>query len=149
MAVLGVSVCVCVCVCVYAWICACACAYASVFVRMHMCVDSPPGLSTTQPQSTLKHITTSHIHMRRYYKLKQITTSHIHIRRYYELSSTAMNISGGLVTAADLEQALNAAITCTILAAAGPQRSRMLSLLYKVRMGYVCSVPFTHTHILM
>ena len=133
MAVLGVSVCVCVCVCVYAWICACACAYASVFVRMHMCVDSPPGLSTTQPQSTLKHI----------------TTSHIHIRRYYELSSTAMNISGGLVTAADLEQALNAAITCTILAAAGPQRSRMLSLLYKVRMGYVCSVPFTHTHILM
>ncbi|KAF5830942.1 hypothetical protein DUNSADRAFT_13825 [Dunaliella salina] len=51
--------------------------------------------------------------------------------RYYELSSTAMNISGGMVTPADLEQALNAAITCTILAAAGPQRSRMLSLLYK------------------
>ena len=31
-----------------------------------------------------------------------------------------------------LEQALTAAVTCTILAAAGPQRSRVLATLYKV-----------------
>ena len=31
-----------------------------------------------------------------------------------------------------LEQALAAAVTCTILAAAGPQRSRVLATLYKV-----------------
>lgn len=31
-----------------------------------------------------------------------------------------------------LEQALSAAVTCTILAAAGPQRSRVLATLYKV-----------------
>jgi hypothetical protein len=31
-----------------------------------------------------------------------------------------------------LEQALSAAITCTILAGAGPQRSRVLATLYKV-----------------
>ncbi|KAE8679877.1 COP9 signalosome complex subunit 4 [Hibiscus syriacus] len=30
----------------------------------------------------------------------------------------------------ELEQALSAAVTCTILAAAGPQRSRLLSILY-------------------
>lgn len=35
---------------------------------------------------------------------------------------------------AALEQALAAAVTCTILAAAGPQRSRVLATLYKVRM---------------
>lgn len=32
-----------------------------------------------------------------------------------------------------LEQALSAAVTCTILAAAGPQRSRVLATLYKVK----------------
>ena len=31
-----------------------------------------------------------------------------------------------------LDQALSAAITCTILAGAGPQRSRVLATLYKV-----------------
>lgn len=31
-----------------------------------------------------------------------------------------------------LEQALSAAVTCTILAGAGPQRSRVLATLYKV-----------------
>lgn len=31
-----------------------------------------------------------------------------------------------------LEQALSAAVTCTILAGAGPQRSRVLTTLYKV-----------------
>lgn len=33
-----------------------------------------------------------------------------------------------------LEQALAAAVTCTILAAAGPQRSRVLATLYKVNI---------------
>jgi COP9 signalosome complex subunit 4 len=37
----------------------------------------------------------------------------------------------GKVERGELEQALTLAITCTILAAAGPQRSRMLSTLYK------------------
>ena len=32
---------------------------------------------------------------------------------------------------ADLDQALTAAVTCCILAAAGPQRSRVLANLYK------------------
>lgn len=36
-----------------------------------------------------------------------------------------------------LEQALSAAVTCTILAAAGPQRSRVLATLYKVLISYV------------
>lgn len=35
-----------------------------------------------------------------------------------------------------LEQALSAAVTCTILAAAGPQRSRVLATLYKVNTLY-------------
>lgn len=34
-----------------------------------------------------------------------------------------------------LEQALSAAVTCTILAAAGPQRSRVLATLYKVSVN--------------
>eukprot|EP00887_Chlorella_sp_A99_P001820 scaffold19.g1820.t1 len=44
--------------------------------------------------------------------------------RYYEMSQ---------VSEEDLEQFLTMAITCTILAAAGPQRSRMLATLYKAR----------------
>jgi len=35
-----------------------------------------------------------------------------------------------------LEQALSAAVTCTILAGAGPQRSRVLATLYKVLLLY-------------
>ena len=35
----------------------------------------------------------------------------------------------------ELQQALTAAVTCTILAAAGPQRSRVLATLYKVVIG--------------
>lgn len=34
-----------------------------------------------------------------------------------------------------LEQSLSAAVTCTILAAAGPQRSRVLATLYKVKFS--------------
>jgi len=33
-----------------------------------------------------------------------------------------------------LGQALSAAVTCTILAGAGPQRSRVLATLYKVKI---------------
>lgn len=36
-----------------------------------------------------------------------------------------------------LEQALSAAVTCTILAAAGPQRSRVLATLYKVNTSII------------
>lgn len=36
-----------------------------------------------------------------------------------------------------LEQTLSAAVTCTILAAAGPQRSRVLATLYKVKASIV------------
>ncbi len=50
--------------------------------------------------------------------------------RYYELSSAGSRV-GGKVDREELDQALTLAITCTILAAAGPQRSRMLSTLYK------------------
>ena len=52
--------------------------------------------------------------------------------RYYELSQLGKDDAGGKqVDEADLEQALTAAITCTILAAAGPQRSRLLATLHK------------------
>lgn len=52
--------------------------------------------------------------------------------RYYELSSMgARTVGGTMIGEDDLAQALGSAITCTILAAAGAQRSRMLSTLYK------------------
>ena len=47
--------------------------------------------------------------------------------RYYQLSQEGR----AKVAEEELAQALAAAITCTILAAAGPQRSRMLATLYK------------------
>lgn len=56
--------------------------------------------------------------------------------RYYELSQLPGSLSGKGIDADELMQALKAAITCTILAAAGPQRSRMLSTLYKARGGW-------------
>lgn len=53
-------------------------------------------------------------------------------RRYYELSSVEATSLGGLaVDEGELLQALAASITCTFLADAGPQRSRMLHTLYK------------------
>lgn len=53
--------------------------------------------------------------------------------RYYELSQLEKReISGRRVDEDELQQALSAAVTCTILAAAGPQRSRVLATLYKV-----------------
>jgi COP9 signalosome complex subunit 4 len=52
--------------------------------------------------------------------------------RYYELSQIGARVIGDrMVQAEDLEQALAAATTCAILAAAGPQRSRLLATLYK------------------
>eukprot|EP00854_Cymbomonas_tetramitiformis_P008328 gene8328-9895_t len=50
--------------------------------------------------------------------------------RYYELSQIEQ-VEGQKVEEESLEMALSAAVTCTILAAAGPQRSRVLATLYK------------------
>mmetsp|Transcript_38359 Transcript_38359/g.95192 ORF Transcript_38359/g.95192 Transcript_38359/m.95192 type:complete len:405 (-) Transcript_38359:261-1475(-) len=54
--------------------------------------------------------------------------------RYYALSQVDLGREmgkGKKVGAADLAAALTSAISCTILAAAGPQRSRVLATLYK------------------
>ncbi|PNH10514.1 COP9 signalosome complex subunit 4 [Tetrabaena socialis] len=56
--------------------------------------------------------------------------------RYYEMSSArpsaAAQAAGLKVDDDDRETALRSAITCTVLAPAGPQRSRMLAALYKL-----------------
>jgi COP9 signalosome complex subunit 4 len=64
--------------------------------------------------------------------------------RYYELSQIGGRVIGGrMVQDEDLEQALATAVTCTILAAAGPQRSRLLATLYKdERCGRLPVYPF-------
>ncbi|XP_078435454.1 proteasome component (PCI) domain protein isoform X2 [Wolffia australiana] len=52
--------------------------------------------------------------------------------RYYDISQIEKRQFGDEEIDVDaLEQALTAAVTCTILAAAGPQRSRVLATLYK------------------
>ncbi|PSC69483.1 COP9 signalosome complex subunit 4 [Micractinium conductrix] len=52
--------------------------------------------------------------------------------RYYELSQVGKRkIGDSEISEEDLEQALQSAIKCAVLAAAGPQRSRMLATLYK------------------
>lgn len=51
--------------------------------------------------------------------------------RYYELSQVA---AGEMLGEEDLLEALGKAVTCAILAAAGPQRSRILATLYKARL---------------
>eukprot|EP00252_Welwitschia_mirabilis_P006340 TRINITY_DN17193_c0_g2_i1.p1 TRINITY_DN17193_c0_g2~~TRINITY_DN17193_c0_g2_i1.p1 ORF type:complete len:402 (+),score=73.31 TRINITY_DN17193_c0_g2_i1:71-1276(+) len=52
--------------------------------------------------------------------------------RYYEISQIEKRqIGDKLIDDGLLQQSLSAAVTCTILAAAGPQRSRMLATLYK------------------
>ncbi|KAG0455613.1 hypothetical protein HPP92_024905 [Vanilla planifolia] len=52
--------------------------------------------------------------------------------RYYDISQIEKYHSNDQGVDADgLEQTLSAAVTCTILAAAGPQRSRVLATLYK------------------
>ncbi|XP_057988794.1 COP9 signalosome complex subunit 4 isoform X3 [Hevea brasiliensis] len=52
--------------------------------------------------------------------------------RYYDISQIEKRqIGDETIDEEALEQALSAAVTCTILAAAGPQRSRVLATLYK------------------
>ncbi|CAL5383599.1 unnamed protein product [Camellia sinensis] len=52
--------------------------------------------------------------------------------RYYDISQIEKRqIGDEVINEEALEQALSAAVTCTILAAAGPQRSRVLATLYK------------------
>lgn len=52
--------------------------------------------------------------------------------RYYQLSQVdAGNVGGKKVDESELLQALTCAVTCAILAPAGPQRSRFLATLYK------------------
>nr|AFK33400.1 unknown [Lotus japonicus] len=52
--------------------------------------------------------------------------------RYYDISQIEKRqIGEEEINEEALEQALSAAVTCTILAAAGPQRSRVLATLYK------------------
>ncbi|KAK6938796.1 Proteasome component (PCI) domain [Dillenia turbinata] len=52
--------------------------------------------------------------------------------RYYDISQIEKRQIGDEIINEDaLEQALSSAVTCTILAAAGPQRSRVLATLYK------------------
>ncbi|PON40469.1 Winged helix-turn-helix DNA-binding domain containing protein [Parasponia andersonii] len=52
--------------------------------------------------------------------------------RYYDISQIEKRkIGDEEIDEEALEQALSAAVTCTILAAAGPQRSRVLATLYK------------------
>ena len=52
--------------------------------------------------------------------------------RYYQLSQLQGKSFGALtVSEAELTQALLQAVTCAILAPAGPQRSRLLGTLYK------------------
>ncbi|KAG5543223.1 hypothetical protein RHGRI_016094 [Rhododendron griersonianum] len=55
--------------------------------------------------------------------------------RYYDISQIQKRqIGDEVINEEALEQALSAAVTCTILAAAGPQRSRVLATLYKVKI---------------
>lgn len=53
--------------------------------------------------------------------------------RYYDLSQldTTKDIGGRRIGEEELTTALRAAVTCTILAGAGPQRSRVLATLFK------------------
>ncbi|KAJ6880763.1 COP9 signalosome [Populus alba x Populus x berolinensis] len=77
--------------------------------------------------------------------------------RYYDKSQIEKRqIEDETIDEEALEQALSAAVTCTILAAAGPQRSRVLATLYKDErcsklkiypiLQKVLSLSHTHTH---
>lgn len=55
--------------------------------------------------------------------------------QYQAKHSTSSACSPPQISEEDLEQALQSAIKCAVLAAAGPQRSRMLATLYKASMG--------------
>ncbi|KAG2398252.1 COP9 signalosome complex subunit 4 [Vigna angularis] len=58
--------------------------------------------------------------------------------RYYDISQIEKRkIGDEEINEEALEQTLSAAVTCTILAAAGPQRSRVLATLYKVNASLI------------
>ncbi|KAH9692893.1 COP9 signalosome complex subunit 4 [Citrus sinensis] len=62
--------------------------------------------------------------------------------RYYDISQIQKRqIGDETIDEEALEQALSAAVTCTILAAAGPQRSRVLATLYKVYLERILRKP--------
>ncbi|KAK3038132.1 hypothetical protein RJ639_029586 [Escallonia herrerae] len=62
--------------------------------------------------------------------------------RYYDISQIQKRQIGDEIIDEDaLGQALAAAVTCTILAAAGPQRSRVLATLYKVYLERILRKP--------
>ncbi|RXH73184.1 hypothetical protein DVH24_012868 [Malus domestica] len=62
--------------------------------------------------------------------------------RYYDFSQIEKRQIGDQeIDEEALEQALSAAVTCTILAAAGPQRSRVLATLYKVYLERILRKP--------
>ncbi|KAJ6956728.1 hypothetical protein NC652_007709 [Populus alba x Populus x berolinensis] len=62
--------------------------------------------------------------------------------RYYNISQIEKRqIGDETIDEEALEQALSAAVTCTILAAAGPQRSRVLATLYKVYLERILRKP--------
>ncbi|KAJ6973662.1 hypothetical protein NC653_033869 [Populus alba x Populus x berolinensis] len=62
--------------------------------------------------------------------------------RYYDISQIEKRqIEDETIDEEALEQALSAAVTCTILAAAGPQRSRVLATLYKVYLERILRKP--------
>ncbi|KAG6748870.1 hypothetical protein POTOM_048807 [Populus tomentosa] len=62
--------------------------------------------------------------------------------RYYDISQIEKRqIEDETIDEEALEQALSAAVTCTILAAAGPQRSRVLATLYKVYLERILRRP--------
>ncbi|CAK7349275.1 unnamed protein product [Dovyalis caffra] len=62
--------------------------------------------------------------------------------RYYDISQIEKRqIGDETIDEEALEQALSAAVTCTILAAAGPQRSRVLATLYKVYLERILRKP--------
>eukprot|EP01023_Acetabularia_acetabulum_P020601 TRINITY_DN20748_c0_g1_i1.p1 TRINITY_DN20748_c0_g1~~TRINITY_DN20748_c0_g1_i1.p1 ORF type:complete len:392 (-),score=65.37 TRINITY_DN20748_c0_g1_i1:118-1293(-) len=52
-------------------------------------------------------------------------------QRYFGLSTRQQHVEGVQISQADMMQALQSAVVCTILANAGPQRNRMLATLYK------------------
>ncbi|TQD69839.1 hypothetical protein C1H46_044630 [Malus baccata] len=73
--------------------------------------------------------------------------------RYYDFSQIEKRQIGDQeIDEEALEQALSTAVTCTILAAAGPQRSRVLATLYKVnfftRRCILCVLYFKFAHTL-
>ncbi|KAG8632505.1 COP9 signalosome complex subunit 4 isoform X2 [Manihot esculenta] len=62
--------------------------------------------------------------------------------RYYDISQIEKRqIGDETIDEEALEHALSAAVTCTILAAAGPQRSRVLATLYKVYLERILRKP--------